>query len=107
MKLEAAKTPKQMWVFLDEINTCDHLGLIAELICHRSYLGKPLPENLIILAACNPYLFVWQCFCNVRFDLYTYKRRTHAPKTAGLEGKLELKNRESRDELSTLVYRFV
>lgn len=46
------------WVFLDEINTCDHLGLITELMCSRTILGDNLPQNLIFLAACNPYLIV-------------------------------------------------
>jgi hypothetical protein len=45
------------WVFLDEINTCDCLGLIADIICQRSLQGKPLPENIVIVAACNPYRF--------------------------------------------------
>eukprot|EP00435_Cladocopium_sp_Y103_P034253 s610_g8.t2 len=43
------------WAFLDEINTCDHMGLATEILCHRRVLGKPLPENVVMLAACNPY----------------------------------------------------
>uniref|UniRef100_A0A1I8JCI2 CULLIN_2 domain-containing protein n=1 Tax=Macrostomum lignano TaxID=282301 RepID=A0A1I8JCI2_9PLAT len=46
---------KTVWLFLDEINTCDHLGMLKELICHRRLLGAPLPPNLRFLAASNPY----------------------------------------------------
>lgn len=45
------------WVFLDEINTCDHLGLLTELMCNNSMLGTKLPRNIVLLAACNPYPF--------------------------------------------------
>ncbi|XP_078588710.1 uncharacterized protein LOC144869352 [Branchiostoma floridae x Branchiostoma japonicum] len=74
---------REVWAFLDEINTCDHLGLINEIICHHSMLGKKLPENLILLAACNPYR----------------QRESSQLHTAGLEGKI------SSDECSKLVYR--
>jgi len=43
------------WVFLDEINTCQHLGLISEIILKNSLLGEKLPKNLQFIAACNPY----------------------------------------------------
>ncbi|CAH1258852.1 RNF213 [Branchiostoma lanceolatum] len=74
---------REVWAFLDEINTCDHLGLINEVICHHSMLGKKLPENLILLAACNPYR----------------QRESSQLHTAGLEGKARV------DEYSKLVYR--
>jgi nucleoside-triphosphatase THEP1 len=45
----------RIFVFLDEINTCDCLGLITEIICQKTLLGEPLPYNLIFIAACNPY----------------------------------------------------
>ena len=47
--------PKKMWVFLDEINTCKSMGLISELMCKHSYHGRRLPENIVFIAACNPY----------------------------------------------------
>ena len=28
---------KTIWVFLDEINTCNSLGLIAEILCNTTY----------------------------------------------------------------------
>ncbi|CAG2210255.1 RNF213 [Mytilus edulis] len=43
------------WLFLDEINTCDHLGIITSAICHRFCNNYQLAPNLALLAACNPY----------------------------------------------------
>ena len=43
------------WVFLDEINTCQHLGLLNDILCHRSLYGTPLASHIYPLAACNPY----------------------------------------------------
>ena len=74
---------KKLWVFLDEVNTCDHLGLLADVICHKMFLGKHLPPNLIILAACNPYRL----------------RGEEEQKTAGIDDKL------TPDEYSKLAYR--
>jgi len=44
-----------VWIFLDEINTCNSLGLIAEILCKRSYLGKEIHKNICFICACNPY----------------------------------------------------
>ena len=48
---------KTVWCFLDEINTCDSLGLFKEMICDKSMKGRSLPDNLVLLAACNPYRY--------------------------------------------------
>ena len=80
---EARKDTGQRWVFLDEINTCHHLGLINEVMCHHTLYGKPLSRKLIFLAACNPYKL----------------RPQENATTAGLEGK------NKSDEYSELVYR--
>lgn len=53
--LENQAHQKTVFVFLDEINTCNHMGLITEAICHRSINGKRLNEGIQILAALNPY----------------------------------------------------
>lgn len=74
---------KQLWLFLDEINTCDHMGLLTEIICHHSCNGENLPRNLMFIAACNPYRL---------------REKKHIA-TAGLDGKLKI------DEYSKLVYR--
>lgn len=73
----------ELWMFLDEVNTCEHLGLLSEMICHHSYLGKMLPKNLVVLAACNPYRL----------------RKPGKILTAGLDGKVKM------DEFSRFVYR--
>jgi hypothetical protein len=31
------------------------LGLICEILTSRTLLGKPIPDNMVLLAACNPY----------------------------------------------------
>ena len=46
---------RKLWIFLDEINTCNSLGLISELICKHSCNGIQLPENIVFIGACNPY----------------------------------------------------
>ena len=74
---------EQTWIFLDEINTCDHLGLVSDIMCRHAMLGRPLSKNLVFLAACNPY--------KIRPDEHII--------TAGLEGK------NITDEYSRLVYR--
>ena len=43
-------------VFLDEINKCKSMGLISELICKHSCQGQILPDNLVFIASCNPYI---------------------------------------------------
>ena len=44
-----------VWVFFDEVNTCDSVGLFKEMVCDHSMRGDPLPDNLKVLAALNPY----------------------------------------------------
>ena len=72
----------QVWVFLDEINTCGSLELIAEILCHKSMHGRPLHPGCVFLAACNPY----------------ERRPEEDERTVGLD-------RHMRDELSCLTYR--
>lgn len=42
-------------VFLDEMNTCAHMGLIKEAICNQTLNGEPIHASIQILAALNPY----------------------------------------------------
>jgi len=44
-----------VWVLLDEVNTCNCLGLISEVICFHSFLGEKMPDNVQFIATCNPY----------------------------------------------------
>ena len=46
---------KSTWVFFDEFNTSNSLGLIKEIVCDRKIMGKILPDNLIFVAACNKF----------------------------------------------------
>ena len=46
---------QKVWVFFDELNTSNSVGLITEIICKRTMLGKPLSERLLFLGAVNPY----------------------------------------------------
>lgn len=40
---------------MDEVNTSSCLGLFKEIIVDKTFDGKPIPENLFIVAACNPH----------------------------------------------------
>src|SRR6266542_1514523 len=56
MKVSQEKALKgETWLFFDEINTCNHIGLLADLIAHRMLNGKPIHNNIRLFAACNPY----------------------------------------------------
>ena len=46
---------RKIWIFFDEINTCNSMGLLIEIICKNSIYGKPLDERYVYIAACNPY----------------------------------------------------
>ena len=37
---------KPLWVFLDEINTCDSMGLLSEIVCKKKVLGYDIPNNI-------------------------------------------------------------
>lgn len=41
-------------IFYDEINTSGCMGSFKELVIDHSVDGTPLPENIVIVAACNP-----------------------------------------------------
>ncbi|PKY27156.1 hypothetical protein RhiirB3_477801 [Rhizophagus irregularis] len=45
----------EIWLFFDEINTCNHIGLLADLISRRMLNGKPIHPNIHLFSACNPY----------------------------------------------------
>ena len=49
---------KLKWVFFDEINTCNSLGLITEIMCNHTYLGQKIDDNFIFIGACNPYRII-------------------------------------------------
>ena len=45
----------KIWVFFDEINTCNSMGLLSEIFYNHSYYVKKLDNKLTFIAACNPY----------------------------------------------------
>ena len=49
------KKKNDIWVFLDEVNTSNSLGLFSEMMVKKSILGKPIKKNVSFIAACNPY----------------------------------------------------
>ena len=43
-------------IFFDEINTNDNLaGLLKHLLLDRNLEGNKISDEILILAACNPY----------------------------------------------------
>ena len=46
---------QKIWVFFDEINASNSMGLLSEILCKKTYYGKKIPEKFVFLAACNPY----------------------------------------------------
>ena len=72
----------EVWGFLDEINTCEYLGAINDLLCHRSFNGKPLHHNVVLMACANPY-----------------EKRIAKEQTAGLQSKFRW------DKFADLTYR--
>ena len=87
---DARKLGKQkLWIFLDEINTCDHICLLSDIICRRKLGPVSLPPNLTLLAACNPY--------RLRDDSQVL--------TTGLQKQDARAQKLLKDEYSCLVYR--
>ena len=74
---------RQMWIFFDEINTCNSMGLISEIFCNRTYRGKPIPDRYIFIGACNPY-------------------RILSDKNKNLELGLNLKNKKQKNLVYTV-----
>ena len=102
---EALKQPDvtSVYVFLDEVNTCVHMGLINEAICHRSLNGRRIDDGVQILAALNPY--------RIRPDREEMGISQHAPSAAAHStgpGKVSPHLSAQKDEndlLNKLVYR--
>ena len=49
------KHDEKMWIFFDEINTCESLGLLSEIILKQTVFGKKLKKNFVFIGSCNPY----------------------------------------------------
>ena len=46
---------EEIWIFFDDINTCNYLNIITEIFTNRTFFGEKLNENIRIMGACNPY----------------------------------------------------
>ena len=46
---------KDIYVFFDEINTCDSVSLFKNIVCDGFLKGERLPKNIKFIAAANPY----------------------------------------------------
>ncbi|CAG8640788.1 7079_t:CDS:2, partial [Scutellospora calospora] len=65
----------ETWIFLDEINTCDHIGMLGSLISHRLLNGKQIHPNIRIFAACNPYRLRAKAQSNVGLSARLYEEK--------------------------------
>ena len=54
-KFEEDKKNRKIWIFIDEINTCNSMGLLSEIFSKNTIYGKKLDERYTYIAACNPY----------------------------------------------------
>ena len=52
---KAKDLKENLWVFFDELNTCDSFALLTEIFINRSFEGEKLSNNIRIIGACNPY----------------------------------------------------
>lgn len=43
------------YIFFDEVNTCAHMSLLAEIILRKSINGALIDPGIVTMAACNPY----------------------------------------------------
>ena len=66
---------EQMWIFFDEINTSNSMGLISEIFCNHTYRGKAIPERYIFIGACNPYRILSENSRNLEFGLNKNKKK--------------------------------
>ena len=46
---------RKIWIFFDEINTCNSMGLLSEIFCQNTIRGKPIENRFVFIGACNPY----------------------------------------------------
>ena len=61
---------RKIILFFDEINTSKSLGTIKRIICDRNFRKKiGLPDNFVIICACNPYRGLSDSNQNLQFGL--------------------------------------
>ncbi len=52
---EEGRENELTWIFFDEINTCNSLGLLTEILLNNTCKGEKIRSNVKFIAACNPY----------------------------------------------------
>ena len=52
---KAKNLKENLWIFFDEINTCNSFALLTEIFINRSFESEKLCDNIRIIGACNPY----------------------------------------------------
>ena len=53
---QAIEAPdRRIWVFFDEFNTSDCIGMLCDILCERKVRNLDLQPNIIFVGACNPY----------------------------------------------------
>ena len=55
INIKAKNTNEDIWVFFDELNSCDSFAILTEIFSYRSFKGEDLSDNIKIIGACNPY----------------------------------------------------
>ena len=55
INIKAKNTNRDIWVFFDELNTCDSFAILTEIFSNRSFERENLSNNIKIIGACNPY----------------------------------------------------
>lgn len=94
-------------LFFDEANTTEAIGIIKEITCDKSLLGRPieLHEKLKMVAACNPYRkYVTNYFCPALISGYFFlfiviKTITIAKKRCSLHISLTLLYKENESQM--------
>jgi len=54
-KAKSLNENENLWVFFDELNTCNSFALLTEIFINGSFEGEKLSDNIRIIGACNPY----------------------------------------------------
>jgi E3 ubiquitin-protein ligase RNF213 len=78
---------RQVWAFMDEVNTCSHLSLVNDIVCRRAIAGRPIARGVTFMCAVNPY-----------------RLKPTTAYTAGLDSQQKRRGRPD-DAMSKLVYR--
>ncbi|CAG8770906.1 27002_t:CDS:2, partial [Dentiscutata erythropus] len=65
----------ETWIFFDEINTCNHIGMLGTLISSRFLNEKKIHPNIRLFAACNPYRLKAKTQNNVGLSAKLYEEK--------------------------------